>query len=446
MHTITGKFNTKVLSGLLGIVLLTACVDQDFDIPPSGGQDPDIEVTNSIAELKAMHALGDLEEIKQDIVVSGLVISDDEAGNFFRQILIEDSTGGIEIRVDATNLHTEYPTGRRIFVKCRGLWLGDFNNLIQLGAHPALNEDGEIELQRIPESVVDKYILKGTYGHDLVPTFKEIPTLTIADVSTLIRLDNVQFITADTARNFADAENNISLNHEIENCLDQRLIFRSSGFASFANAPVPNGNGTVVGILGIFGSDLQLLIRDLNDIDFSGERCQFGGEGINSFSDNFGSFDDDEDIESGGWTNLAVKGTRLWRAQEFNGNIYAQATAFGDNFNQEMESWLITPAIDLTAPKTLRFLSAKAFWTHDAFTVYAGTNFDGESINLNNWEELTEARTAEQSDADHDFIDSGEVDIPALDDRVFIAFRYVGSGPQGLTTSYRIDDVVIQNK
>ncbi len=75
------------------------------------------------------------------------------------------------------------------------------------------------------------------------------------------------------------------------------------------------------------------------------------------------------DINLPGWANIAVKGTRLWRAQVFSGNHYAQATSFNDTEN-EMEAWLITPPITLDEAKKLTFESAKAFWTHDGLTVW----------------------------------------------------------------------------
>lgn len=627
---------------LLTIAFVPSCVDQDFDIPPSGGEDPNIEVTTTIAELKAMHTFGDLEPVPDGVVISGVIVSSDESGNFFRQLIVQDETGGIEIRVDATNLSAIYPPGRRIFVKCSGLWLGDFNNLSQLGAAPAENDDGDLELQRIPESVVDDYILRGTYGNAVQPKVKKIEELTLADVSTLIQLDEVQFIGADTSSTYADGNSNISFNLEIEDCAKDRVILRSSGFSTFANAPVPNGNGTIVGILGVFGSDLQLLIRDLDDVNMSGERCQLGGgniltiqslrdafhsgagsapegaikgvvisdfsngtvtgrnlyiqdasggilvrfdanhsfaignqitvdvtgEELSEFSsllqvnnvplgnaadegagtlpaarvttvveilnnaeawestriilpkatlsgnsvfngnvtvtdetgsmllftrsaanfanqplpmgeisitaivsdfnapqllmakredvtggttgnglinENFSTIGDNQTVNLAGWSNIAVLGERLWLGKVFDNNHYAQATAFNDAAS-DMEVWLITPAIDLNEAKSIQFTTAQAFWTHDGLSVWYSTDFDGENVTAANWTEWEGLRLANSSDTEHEFIDSGELNLPQVGDEVFIGFKYVGSGPGGLTSSYRIDDVIVREK
>ena len=118
---------------LIFIFILPGCVDQEFDAPPAGGVDPGLTPTLTIAELKAMHTLGQYEQITTEEIIRGVVISNDEAGNFFRQLVVQDETAGIEMRIDATDLFAQYPPGRQVYVMLKNLWLGDFNGLIQLG-------------------------------------------------------------------------------------------------------------------------------------------------------------------------------------------------------------------------------------------------------------------------------------------------------------------------
>src|SRR4030095_3648576 len=156
------KFHSKaffVFSLLLFTYIGTgtlACVDQDFYQPPAGGTDCNLNVNITIAELKARHDLGNYEEITDDVTFSALVISDDESGNFFKQLVVADASGGIEMRIEMTDLHNIYPIGRKVYVKAKGLWLGDYNGLTQLGAGVDLVKD---ELIRIPESLLGKYIV-----------------------------------------------------------------------------------------------------------------------------------------------------------------------------------------------------------------------------------------------------------------------------------------------
>ncbi len=40
------------------------------------------------------------------LVISGIIIADDESGSFYKEMIIEDSTGGISIQLDVSNFNT----------------------------------------------------------------------------------------------------------------------------------------------------------------------------------------------------------------------------------------------------------------------------------------------------------------------------------------------------
>jgi len=131
----------------------------------------------------------------------------------------------------------------------------------------------------------------------------------------------------------------------------------------------------------------------------------------------------------------------LWRFKEFDGNVYAQATAFQDT-EPEMEAWLITPAINLDNASELSFESAQAFHNHDGLTVLISTDYDGQNINSATWTDLNPI-LASSSDDFHDWIQSGEIDLSDFNGTGYIAFRYEGN-PNSGTTSYRIDNVTVE--
>jgi hypothetical protein len=620
------------------MLLLAACVDQDFDAPPGGGIDPGLTPTMTITELKALHTTGGYEQITGDEIIRGIVISDDTEGNFFKQLVIQDASGGIEMRIEATDLFTQYPPGRQVYVMLKGLWLGDYGGLVQLGA--AVTGNGpDRELVRIPESLLDGILLKGTYGNLVQPVVLTVGQLSPSHTSTLVQLQAAQFSSPSAGTPYADADNQITKNLDVEGCNGGRTILRSSGFATFASSITPLGSGTITAVASVFNGTTQLMIRDLGDVDMDETRCGGGGgnlsiqslhdaftgsptsapsgtikgvvisdrttnninnrnlyiqdetagivirfvdphtfnlrdelivdvsgveiaefmgllqlnvpnakassigtkalpaprvatvvdvltnvttwqssrvtlmdvtlsggptfEGsitvtdasgamilftnsnasfvgtalptstvdltaiisyfnipqliINSASDaggggtggtdldeSFSAFANDQDIFIAGWINVAIKGTRVWRAKVFDSNPYAQATAFGDQAS-EMETWLITPAIDVSTPKWLTFVTAKQVWVHDGLTMLASTDFNGTDIQSATWTPVS-ATLAGQSDADHAWVTSGDIDLEQFSGPVFIAFRYVGSGPGGQTTSYRVDDVKVREK
>ncbi|MCU0348292.1 MAG: DUF5017 domain-containing protein, partial [Saprospiraceae bacterium] len=119
------------------------------------------------------------------------------------------------------------------------------------------------------------------------------------------------------------------------------------------------------------------------------------------------------------------------------------ATAFNDTA-PDMAAWLVTPLVDITGPMTLTFETAKAFWTHDGLSVWISNDFDCDPLNAT-WNEINTATIAGMPNVDHEWIPSGDIDLSDfIGQKVAIGFKYVGSGTTGLTSSYRVDNVVIQ--
>ncbi|MBK8703182.1 MAG: nuclease [Saprospiraceae bacterium] len=252
-----------------------ACVDLEFDQPPVR-ELPVITPNATIAELKLKHTIGnDASRIDEDMVVTGIVVADDRSGNFFKNIVIQDETAGIAVRLEAVGLYNDFPAGSKVAVKCQGLYIGDYNGLYQLNGSP----DGTIPEALIPDHVV-RIQDDGAYTiQPRVVTIDELSNDVFLDevLNTLISLEEVQFIAADTLVTYADPVNNFSENRTLEDCDANTILLRSSGYADFAAAQTPAGNGAILAIMSVFRDDRQLLIRDLTDVQFAGARCGGGG-------------------------------------------------------------------------------------------------------------------------------------------------------------------------
>ena len=411
---------------LLFTGLWTSCEDPEPVFPPAC----DFVENTTIAELKALHTLGTSQVIEEEIIIKGTVVADDQEGNLFRTIVVEDETAGISILFGATELFNDYPIGMEVWIRATGLTLCDFSGIIQLG--------------EIPEALLRDFLWKGERGQFKEPTVKQIGELSADDVSSLIKLENVQFAGGSAGVQYADPVNLESINLNIESCEnDNTIILRTSGFSDFAGEITPTGSGSITAIFSVFGDTEQLLIRDPSDVEFNDARCEEAAvTGINiNFDD---QLNDDDDIFLDGWTNVALQCTRLWRAQEFDNNLYGQGTAFGDNDNPVMETWLVTPRIDLTEASNLRFESQVGFAVsgHDGLKVYASTDFVGD-VTSATWTEIN-ANIANSNTADNTWIDSGDVDLTTYGESVYIGFQYLGSGPNGETSSYRVDNIIVE--
>ena len=414
-----------------------ACIEEDFDRPPTEGTDPGLTVTTTIQELKDMHTVGDFTPITEDLIIKGVVIADDASGNWFRSFVLADETGGITVLVDIAESYVLYPRGREVYIKLNGLVMGDYNELIQIGGYIA--SDGS--LGEIVE--VTDHLIKSVSRGEPVPTVKTISSLSYDDVGSLIQLDDVIFL--DTGGTYADAINQNAMNIDLSDCLDNTVLVRTSGFADFANEPVATGGGTFIGVLSRFRNDLQFLIRDLDDVRMNEVRCgNFDPcEGISlvivdEIDENFQNGSGGQNLVIDGWTNFAVKGSRVWRFEEFGGDVFAQATAFGDGA-PEMETWLVTPGIEATDGTELSFESAQAFWDHDGMTVWVSTDFVCDPTKAV-WQPIN-CTLAGQSTPNYDWVFSGDIDLSGYAGKtIVIGFKYVGIGGN-LDTSYRINDL-----
>ena len=88
-------------------IIMISC-NKTFDEPPVF-VDANIPVTTTIKAIKATHTLPSaMDAIKGDQVIAGIVICDDKSGNYYKQIAIQDSTGGLLVRLDAANLYTRF--------------------------------------------------------------------------------------------------------------------------------------------------------------------------------------------------------------------------------------------------------------------------------------------------------------------------------------------------
>lgn len=269
-----GKLFSTIL--LLGLLVFTSC-EKKFDEPPLN-QDPNIPVTMTIQQLKARYtAAGNFQTITDDQVIAGVVIADDRSGNFYKQVIIQDETGGIPILLDGNNVYTTYPIGRKLFVKLKGLMLGDYGGNIQLGLD-SIRDGNFVNLGRIPQAQFDQFILKGSYGNVITPKIIKPSDLTktINDplLSTLVQINNTEFKDADLVKNYADTTlAQSAINFTIKSCDNQTIVLRNSSYARFAGLKVPQGNGPIVAVASIFNGTPQIFIRDTSDVQFKGTRC-----------------------------------------------------------------------------------------------------------------------------------------------------------------------------
>jgi len=261
------KKNIKLASIFSTLVLFVVmgCVKENFDVIPE--YKVDYEANISIAELKTMYTGTNLL-IDTNLIIKGVVVADDETGNFYKEIFFQDTSGAISIRLDQSDLFYKFPVGRLIYVKLQGLYLGDYQGVKQIGWGP--------NVDRIPSKYMNDNSVPDVSGGGvpLEPKLLTISDLNDDDIGKLIKLENVEFSPQDTSLTYADAVNQIDENRTLNECgAGNPLIVRTSGFADFAGVKIPKGNGSVIAILSKFGGAYQLKIRTIEEVDLNNTRC-----------------------------------------------------------------------------------------------------------------------------------------------------------------------------
>jgi hypothetical protein len=446
----------RYIPGLLLMLIIGAasCVDNNETPPPVKKFVAGELVT--VQQVKALYddqmAITDYTkrfpvEITNEWALHGIITaSDKKDGNLYKEAYVQDATGGLRLLFESTS---GLYIGDSVTVNVKGLFIGDYGNFWQVGGDPYYDSGGSI---RVSGMNMDKYILKTSINN---PTHPD--TITIAQAKTaaylgkLVALKDVQFADDALLHTYADIVSNppASVNLNLMDCNKNQIIVRTSGYASFAGDTVSDKKGSVTGIVTIFSSDYQLVLRDFKEVKLTAQRCTPGipdlGAPVETISQNFSSFANNAEILITGWQNIPQAGTRTWQAKYYSGNTYAQATGYGSNLSS-MVCWLITQPVTISTQKVLSFQTEKAYWTHTGTHVplelFYSTNYTGKNLVTATWVPITAARIAVKSDADNIFIDSGSVNLPVGSGKsCVIAFKYTGSNSEN--TSYRIDNVVI---
>ncbi len=260
---------------------ITSCVkDDDYNIPEVNAEEPNVNVNISIAAVKAMYR--GFEPIKveagpnsqTELYIEAYVVSSDESGNYYKQLIVQDKaenpTAGLSISTNATDLYTKYEPGRKIYFRVDGLYIGEFAGL------PTIGTQDDADVGRIEIEDFNLRILRSLDTVALIPTVITVSQATTPEMlNTLVKFENVQFPEGLAGiEAYANRTNTFGVNRPIENCDGQTVLLRTSGFADFKNLTLPEGNGSITAILSVFNSDYQLFIRDTDDVQMEGDRCE----------------------------------------------------------------------------------------------------------------------------------------------------------------------------
>lgn len=492
----TIKLN-KIVLLIFGLVVFNACVqDDEFDVPNTTITEPvlDLEVItidNLISAFEQEFAsfiddlgldpnnsfdVATIAALKEDYVislentnnyVSGYVISNDEGGNWFEEIILQnkasEATAGVRVMIDVNPLFTRYQFGQLMYVKLPALHFGNSNGVLTLGVSE--------QLEKIASPAEEDFLKRSPQIETIVPTEIMFSDIDESYENVFVKLNDVQFnrgiALGENSQTFAgEANDEFDGERALESCTEpgSTIILSTSTFADFKSLSLPSGQGSLSGILtrNFFGDIFNIVINSPEDIDFGGEenRCDPGELLIGTptdcddnltvgattiFSDDFESYTSLEELVAAGWVLINTSGgSYTWGVDDFSNNTYAIANAFNTDQN-DIETWLISPAMNLdnTAEDVLNFDVQSNFDGGEVLDVYVSTDFVDSSSD-SNWSLLSDVDVPTgPSSGFGSFEAAGPIDTSCITgDSVRFGFRYFGSD-NGITTRYHLDNVEV---
>ncbi len=249
-------------------VTLIAC-DRVYVAPPLTEPVYSGKLDNiSIRELKERYAsLKDPEIIADDLIIKAVVVGNDESGNIYKQLYLEDYSGGINIGVDQNSMYASFQVGQEVFIQLKDLFVVRYGGELQIGMD-------KTNANRISWNMFNQKAFVHSWPNmeKAKPSLVKINELKDDMVNRLIEIQDIWFINA--GKN-AFTTNDATTNERIKDAAGNQIDIRTSNFSTFAKDLLPVGKGSIVGVLGRFNGSWQILLRTKNDVkSFDGQPLQ----------------------------------------------------------------------------------------------------------------------------------------------------------------------------
>ncbi|AYO58598.1 hypothetical protein CO230_11025 [Chryseobacterium sp. 6424] len=389
---------------------------------------PSDYTAKTVAEVKQLATSAPLNQITGNFLLKGKVTANDETGNLFKYIYVEDATGGIRVNINKTNLYQDarFKVGTEVYIKLKDLYVGAVNGEIQIG-QPFNGNVGQIV-----EADVFKHFFDAKTGiTPVIATERTIKQLTTADVGRWIKIKDVQFIDADLGQPYAGSS---VTNRTLEDCEGNTIILRTSNRATFAGAEVDGGKGDVYAILSIFNGVYQLWIPKQIHADLDGNRCDGSVPPTTIFLETF------QTSLTNSFTAYDKGGPQVWtRSNQGTGTNYYAVMNGGNAAN---EDWLVSNEIKLTGYKSYGFSfdsDGRASVAGPPLEVFVTENFTGDPATTT-WTKIDAPLDTQLGG--FAFATSGRIDFSAFANKTIrIAFKYTSTATA--STTWEVDNVKI---
>ncbi len=401
----------KTLLFLPFLALLLHSCEPEYDKPPVQSIPEGDKLT--IQQLRDMYE-GQPIRFQEDKSVYGVITMDERSGNIYKSAYMKDHTGAINLALQYSGGLYE---GDSIRINLNGTTLNDYNGLVQI------------------DSVdVDANVVKQATNVEVTPQNVTLDQLDSSYQSKLVRLQDVEFLPSHRNLDFADAQNEQSLNRTVIDCQGNSIIMRTSGYADFADRKTPEGNGSMIAIVSEFQETLQLYIRRISELNMDDRPCTLLGK-------NF----DDQSVTSDGWHVEDVQGSQSWQTNDQgHSSYYAEISGYDGNSDNANEDWLISPSFNASqGAYELSFMNAMNFGPNASdLELLISSDYSGSGDPNNaNWTNLS----FNKSSGSWNWVQGGPVDLSAYNgSETYIAFKYTSTNSASET--WELDDIYLNEQ
>lgn len=444
----------KILS--LCFIVVTVCFScqKTDEYPQAGIKFQEWETNYSIQQLH-QKATDSIQEVLEDLVVSGYVISSDKESSFYKTIVVQEQKTGISFLVDAYNLYTMVDYGRKIYINLKGMSYAKVNGALQVG------EKKENKLIPMVEELFYQQIAISSEKQQTETLAEEIKVSQLKkneNLNRLFRLKDVQFSESSINQMYyEDFKAYMGFQtHKIEQVQKEGTSFvntQISKYSRYANQIVSDKSGDIVGVLIKKGTSYQFVINHYSEIQLTQGRFypfeMLGGQNLvyeNQINETFESFSHNQTMMSK-YINAFVQGGKHWQVRSYQGNKFLQMTSFG-NSEANTESYFILP-VYFQGNNKLSFQTKDGYYKGEVLQVYYASEKDFEPVSpvkLDRLIEITPHFNISKENATtyaQEFVNSGEYYFPATTvGKGYLIFRYKGNSEK--TTTIQIDNILFQ--
>lgn len=277
---------TSLLLFALMCALFSSCMNGKWDEPDFNGGAPYgnndiveknvITIDSLIRKYPNVFASTDQnKQINEDIMIKGRITGNDVGGNIYKQVVLQDSTAAIIIAINEGGLNGYLAEGVEILVDLKGLYIGGYRKMPEIGAPYNGNSIGRMQkdiwanhfkIVGSPDTTVIKAIDFNTIN-------SSSENIMNANCGKLVTLKDVTFKQADGKATFSTGtESGNAVNQELDGYAST-VVIRTSTYADFAAMTLPYDSeakkklkADITGIATRYNSYWQILIRKTSDI------------------------------------------------------------------------------------------------------------------------------------------------------------------------------------